>query len=92
MSDSIPPPAEALLSNDLEQKETEWQALDDDALLEQIKAYREALTIVSKKMADLGTSPYFEFPAAFPTITFLILTILTLPTYFSPQLQACLFY
>lgn len=57
MEDSIPPLAAALLKNDLEQKDTEWQALDDAALLEQIKSYREALTIVSKQMADLGTLP-----------------------------------
>ncbi len=65
MADSIPPPAAALLNNDLEQKTTEWQALGDADLLEQIKSYRDALTIVSMQMADLGTLPYFEISSCF---------------------------
>jgi hypothetical protein len=53
------------LNNDLEQKTTEWQALGDADLLEQIKSYRDALTIVSMQMADLGTLPYFEISSCF---------------------------
>lgn len=43
-----------LLQDDLATKQSQWAECDDDALLKHIKSYREALTIVSKQMSELG--------------------------------------
>lgn len=46
---------ENLLNTATATLEERWEALDDDALAQEIVKYRSALTDVSKRLADLGT-------------------------------------
>ena len=54
MAAAVLPQVEALLSKDAAALEEQWAGLSDEALLEEINKYRDAVRAVSVKLSDLG--------------------------------------
>ena len=54
MTTDEPSPAEALLAQEAAALEAKWAELSDEALLEEIQKYKDAVTHLSTKLTSLG--------------------------------------
>jgi len=54
MESLVVPPVEEMLAKDVVALEAEWEGLSDEALLEEINTYRDAIKGVEAKLTDLG--------------------------------------
>ena len=55
MTTDEPLSAEALLAQEAAALETKWAELSDEALLEEIQKYKDAVAQLSTKLTSLGT-------------------------------------